>query len=174
MSELNSFYGVFQVWLGNFVTAEQGVEVMHLQQTPRQHHRFYYPYSSLGQHGLVRLNTLSEQAFCQTLAHMGCIPSALLLGYSLTREYGETRRVICDISAYQYAFLGIEGILQHCIEPGFYGEMQLLFADSLLLDICAYLLKSYQPLGLAHGHHPVIQFCHTVVRDCAGSIRLDS
>lgn len=174
MNESNALYGVFQVWLGNFVTVEQRREVLQLQELPRHHHRFYYPYSRLGQRGLVRLNTISEQAFCQTLAHLGCIPAALLLGYSLTREYGDTRRVICNISAYQYAFLGVEGILRHSIEPGFYDEMQLLFADSLLMEVCFYLVRNYEALGLDHGNHPVIQFCHTVVRDCLGSMRLDS
>ncbi len=174
MNEQHGFYGIFQVWLGNFVTADHGWEAMQLRNVPRKHPRFFYPYTRLGQRGLQRLNTLTEQAFCQKLAHMGCIPASLLLGYSLTREYGDTGRVICEISGYQYLYFGIEGILQHYIEPGFYEEVQLFFGDQLLLDVCWYLLRSYEPLGLDHGDHPVMQFCRMVTSESWKHPRLDS
>jgi hypothetical protein len=174
MNNPQQMYGIFQVWLGNFVTADQGWEAMQLRNVPRKHPRFFYPYTRQGQRGLLRLNTLSEQAYCQKLAHMGCIPASLLLGYSLTREYGDTGRVICEISGYQYAFLGIEAILQHYTEPGFYEEVQLFFGDSLLLDICWYLLRSYEPLGLDHGDLPVMQFCRMITSDSLNCPRLDS
>jgi|GEM_PF-1676133 len=174
MSNPQYFYGIFQVWLGNFVTAEQGWEAMQLRNVPRKHPRFFYPYTMLGQRGLQRLNTLAEQAYCQKLAHMGCIPASLLLGYSLTREYGDTGRVICEVSGYQYLYFGIEGVLQHYIEPGFYEEVQLFFGDRLLLDVCKYLLRCYEPLGLDHGDHPVMQFCRMVISDSWNNPRLDS
>ena len=174
MSNPQYSYGIFQVWLGNFVTAEQGWEATQLRNVPRKHQRFFYPYTRLGQRGMQRLNTLAEQAICQKLAHMGCIPASLLLGYSLTREYGDTGRVICEVSGYQYLYFGIEGILQHYIEPGFYEEVQLFFGDRLLLDVCSYLLRSYEPLGLDHRDHPVMQFCRMVISDSWSNPRLDS
>lgn len=72
------------------------------------------------------------------------------------------------------AYFGIEGILQHYLEPGFYEEVQLFFHDRLLLDICWYLLRSYEPLGLDHGELPVMQFCRMVTSDSLNCPRLDS
>ena len=52
MNEPHGFYGIYQVWLGNFVTADQGWEAMQLRNVPRKHSRFFYPYTRLGQRGL--------------------------------------------------------------------------------------------------------------------------
>ena len=41
MNSPQYFYGIFQVWLGNFVTADQGWEAVQLRNVPRKHPRFF-------------------------------------------------------------------------------------------------------------------------------------
>jgi len=174
MSQFNSEFGVFQVWLGHFLTTAQMYDADRVFQFERCHQRFHYPYTVFGQRGFLPLDTLAQQAFCQKLAHRGCIPSLLLLGHSLSTDYGDSKRVICDVSGYQYAFLGIEGILLHSTDPGFWQESQLFLETPQLYQICSYLQRKWQPLGLNHGNHPVIEFCEMLTEGCAFSMQLDS
>jgi len=160
MTQWSDYFGIYQMWLGHFLTEDLAIDADRVQHMHRQHHRFHFPYTKMGLMGLQRLETIQAQAFCQRLAHSGCIPSSMLLGLSLSTAYGDSRRVICDVSGYQYAFLAIEGILQHFEEPGFKEECQFFLRNSLLYQTCYYLSRKWQPLGFdLHQHHPVIKFC---------------
>lgn len=127
MTQGSDYFGIYQVWLGYFLTEDLVIDADRVQHLQRHHHRFHYPYTKMGVQGFHRLETIQAQTLCQRLAHRGCIPSLLLLGLSLSTAYGDSRRVICDVSGYQYAFLAVEGILLHCEEPGFWGGVPIVF-----------------------------------------------
>jgi len=175
MTQGSDYFGIYQVWLGHFLTEDLVIDADRVQHLQRHHHRFHYPYTKMGVQGFQRLETIQAQAFCQRLAHRGCIPSLLLLGLSLSTAYGDSRRVICDVSGYQYAFLAVGGILLHCEEPGFWEECQLFFHNPLLYQTCHYLANKWAPLGLHHHqHHPVIQFCEMLTKDFAETMKYDA
>lgn len=164
----------YLVWLGHFLTAANAADIKKAQQQVRKHPLFLYPYTALGARGLQVLYTLEEQAFCQNLAHAGCIPSSLLLGLSLSHEYRDSRRVICEVNAYQYAFCGIEAMLNHCGETGFSEEWSLFLESPVLFQVCHFLCRKWALLETSHQYHPVIQFCTALTQGCESFVHFDS
>lgn len=55
----------------------------------------------------------AEQAYLQVLAHVGCIPNCLLFGLSLSGQQPRTQRVLSELYAYEYMYLGIESMLHN-------------------------------------------------------------
>lgn len=159
MSDLTLLYTPVHVWLGNFITAEQVAESKHVKQIKGVHQRFLYPYTRQGRYGFQQLYSVEQQAFCQMLAHQGCIASALLFGFSLSTDYRVSRRIICPQNAYEYMFLGIEGLLECSAENSFVEEIEHFLVSPVLMQICTFLAEKSQQLGpVEHQCHPVIQF----------------
>ena len=163
MSDLTLFYTPIHVWLGNFITAEQVAESNRVKQIKGVHPRFLYPYTRQGRHGFQQLYSVEQQAFCQMLAHQGCIASALLFGFSLSADYRVSRRIICIKNAFDYAFLGIEGLLQCSDDNSFLEAIEQFLDSPLFYQICEFLVDKSQLFGGAeYQHHPVIQFCQAL------------
>ena len=107
------------------------------------------------------------------LAHQGCIASALLFGFSLSADYRVSRRIICIQNAYEYAFLGMEGLLKCSGDSSFLEEIEQCLDSPLFYQICEFLVEKSQQFGGAeYQHHPVIQFCRalTLSADAAGQL----
>lgn len=119
MVEVNFLVNSMQLSMRNLLSADMAKEIRDLGKCPGSHHRFLYPYTLVGSRGFRQLYSIEEQAFCQSLAHRGCIPSSLLFGYSLTTDYRDSRRVYCDVNAFEYQFIGIEALMNHCLDDGF-------------------------------------------------------
>ena len=173
MSDTTLFYTPIHVWLGNFITAEQVTEFNYVKQIKGVHQRFLYPYTRQGRYGFQQLYSVEQQAFCQMLAHQGCIASALLFGFSLSADYRVSRRIICIQNAYEYAFLGMEGLLKCSGDSSFLEEIEQCLDSPLFYQICEFLVEKSQLFGGAeYQHHPVIQFCRalTLRADAAGQL----
>ena len=165
MSDITLLYTPIHVWLGNFITAEHIAESNHVKQIEGVHQRFLYPYTRQGRYGFQQLYSVEQQAFCQMLAHQGCIASTLLFGFSLSSDYRVSRRIICPQNAYEYMFLGIEGLLECSAENGFVDEIEHFLVSPVLIQICAFLAEKSQQFGpVEHQSHPVIQFCRAIMQ----------
>jgi hypothetical protein len=152
-----------QVWLGNFISARHAVELKRVRQMSGVHPRCLYLYTHQGRRGFKPLYRFEQQAFCQFLAHQGCVVSSLLFGFSLSTSYRDSRRIICTISAYQYVFWGLESLLQCSQDQEFLPHIAPFLDDPLLQLICEFLLQKRQALGIEqHQFHPVIEFCQAL------------
>ncbi|WP_397472619.1 hypothetical protein [Rheinheimera sp.] len=168
----HSQYAV-QVWLGNFISAQHASELERVRQIPGVHPRCLYLFTRQGSGGFTPLYSIEQQAFCQFLAHRGCVLSSLLFGYSLSMAYRESRRIICMVSAYQYVFWGIEGMLQCSLDQDFLSHIAPLLDDPLLYLLCEFLLHKRQALGFEqHQYHPIIEFCQALTLNTSTASKL--
>lgn len=178
MIEVNFKVNSMQIWLGELISSKQLMESQNLRRRQLagdlNHNSFLYNHSIQGEKGFIPLENIGQQAFCQTLAHYGCIPSILLFGYSLSTAYSKTRRVYCDINAYEYCFIGIEMIMNQHLENGFIPAANLLTSSETLYKICDYLITSYSTLGFNHKNHPVIDFALICMAGLKNELRFDA
>ncbi|WP_397472637.1 hypothetical protein [Rheinheimera sp.] len=163
MSDTPLLYTPIHIWLGNFITTEHVAEFNFIRKIAGVHQRFLYPYTRQGRRGFQQLYSVEQQAYCQMLAHKGCIASCMLFGFSLSAAYRDSRRIICIKNAYEYAFLGIEGLLQCSVEDSFLDEVEQYLDSPVFYQICAFLAEKYPQFGgPEHQQHPVIQFCQAL------------
>lgn len=146
-------------WLGNLVTDDHLVEIAKGIKADKHHDCFLYPYTKHGADGFVPLETVEQQAFCQHLAHLGCIPAMLLFGFSLSSAYIDTRRVICPTSGDEYLFAGLSAFLLHHRDPGFEEEFAFFWGNFWFSEICRYVLSWFLMNRPNDREHPVRQFC---------------
>ena len=147
MNNANMIHTPIDVWLGHFVTTEQMTEINYVQQIVGVHRNYLYPHTQQGKFGFQQLHTVEQQAFCQMLAHQGCIASCLLFGFSLSTAYQDSRRIICLKSAYEYAFVGMEGLLMLSSDTSFRQQIES-FADSFVFyRICEFLVEMWHHFG---------------------------
>ena len=173
MSDLTFLFSPIHIWLGNFITSEQVAESNRVKQIKGIHQRLLYPYTRQGRYGFQQLYSVEQQAFCQMLAHQGCIASALLFGFSLSADYRVSRRVICIQNAYQYAFLGMEGLLECSEESGFLEAIEHFLVSPVLIQICTFLTEKSQQFGpVEHESHPVIQCCRALMQTAEATEQL--
>ncbi len=162
-------------WLGNLITAADLHEIECGIKAKRSHARFLYPYTRQGELGFVPLETVEQQAFCQYLAHQGCIPSMLLFGFSLSFAYIGTPRVICPMASAEYLFAGISAFLVHHRDKGFEREFAYFWGNFWFHEVCKYMLDWFVTNAPHDYDHPVRQFCEWWVANTGGSLhRLDS
>lgn len=128
-----------------------------------KHPSFILPHSSVGKLGFTPLKTFHQQAFCQKLAESGCIPSCLLLGFSLSNIHLSNRCITFELKAYEYMYLGIEAILREHKQEGFLEVSDYILKTKTLYQICIYLRSQSNELGLAHVNSDVLNFCHIYV-----------
>lgn len=161
-------------WLGQMLTTDQISELNSIGVISRAHLRFLLPYSSVGQRGFQPLIDLEQQAFCQILAHKGCIPGCLLFGYSLTLDYELSRRAIAEPTAYEYMFRGIEAFLFHHKDKGFEEEWVYFQGSHTLYRICVYLVSKATIYRPKTPNHSVIEFSKTLIDYVGDVVKLDS
>ena len=178
MIEVNYKVHSMQIWLGELISSKQLKEsqLLRLQQQRGQvtHRCFLYNHSIQGESGLLPLENIEQQAFCQTLAHHGCIASALLFGFSLATAYPKTQRVYCDINAYEYCFVGVEKIMHHHLEDGFIEAAEILTSSETFYKICDFLISNYSALGFEYKNHPVIDFAHVYMAGLKKELKFDA
>jgi hypothetical protein len=162
-------------WLGNLVSEDQLHEIARGIKADRSHDKFLYPYTKQGEIGFFPLETVAQQAFCQHLAHLGCIPATLLFGYSLSFDYIGTPRVICPHASIEYLFAGISAFLIHHRDKGFEREFAYFWGNYWFHEICRHVLEWFWVNAPDDHTHPVREFCEWWVANTGGTIhRLDS
>ena len=109
MRDYRTAYSPQQFWLGNFLTDTNMDEIIQAQMYPKCHDNFIYPYMKQRSCQFTPIYTIEEQAICQVLSHMGCIPATLLFGYSLSTEYEVSARVVCAEKSFEYLFIYCTG-----------------------------------------------------------------
>ena len=170
MIEVNFVLNSMQIWTGELLHPDRIPEVNRLCDErfikSLRHPQFILPHSILGEKGFIQLETAEQQAFCQILAHAGCIPSCLLFGLSLSDLPPLTPRVLCDINAYEYMYLGLEGMLYHHHEPGFVDEAGFLVGTRTMYNICQYVIERSKPLGFDHENTAVVNFAKICLAGC--------
>lgn len=178
MIEVNYRVHSMQIWLGDLISSKQLKESQILRRKQERgqvtHRCFLYNHSIQGESGLLPLTSIEQQAFCQTLAHFGCIPSSLLLGFSLSTAYQKTQRVYCDINAYQYCFVGVEKIMLHHLEDGFLEAAEILTSSNTFYRVCDFLISNYSSLGIENKSHPVIEFAHVCMAGLKNELKFDA
>jgi len=178
MIEVNFQVDSMQIWLGEIISPNQLNETQHIRQKQLagqlKHYHFLYEYSIQGEDGFNPLENVQQQAFCQTLAHLGCIPSTLLFGFSLSTAYPKTQRIYCDINAYEYCFIGLEKIMIHHLENGFVIAAESITSNPTLYKICEYLISNSASLGFNQQHHPVLKFAQICMAGLKSELKFDA
>ena len=178
MIEVNFKVNSMQLWTGELLAKDRAEEVNRLCskefiQTLR-HPQFILPQSILGERGFQALESVEQQAFCQILAHEACIPSCLLFGLSLSDVPPITSRVLCDINAFEYMYIGLEAMLYHHQDEGFVDEADFFIGTRAMYEICQYVIERSTPLGFEDEKTDVIQFAKICLAGIKTSIHLDS
>ena len=178
MIEVNFKVNSMQLWIGELLAKGRVEEVNRLCskefiQTLR-HPNFILPQSILGERGFIPLESAEQQAFCQILAHAGCLPSCLLFGLSLSDSSPITSRVLCDINAYEYLYVGLEMMLYQHQDDGFVDEAEFFIGTRAMYEICQYVIERSKPLGFDHEQTDVMQFAKICLAGIKTSIQLDS
>lgn len=172
MIELSYKVNSMQLWVGELLDPNRVAELNRLCSEEfilsLNHSRFILPQSILGERGFIPLETTEQQAFCQILAHAGCIPSCLLFGLSLSDAPPITPRVLCDINAYEYMYIGIEAILHQHNESGLVEEAEYFVGTKTMYQICQYVIEKSQTTRNEKLQDPVLEFA----KICLASIKL--
>ena len=178
MIEVNFNVNSMQIWTGELIAKDRIEEVNRLCSKKfihtLKHPKFILPQSILGERGFKPLVSIEEQAFCQVLAHAGCIPSCLLFGLSLSNAPPLTSRVYCDINAYEYMYLGLEAMLYQHQNEGFVDEANFLASTRTLYEICQHVIEQSKSLGFKHEDTDVIKFAKVCLVGIKTNIQLDS
>ncbi|MFC4653935.1 hypothetical protein ACFO3I_02730 [Rheinheimera marina] len=167
-------FGPQHFWLGHLLSKVDIQDIEFAVQAEKMHNRFLFPYTRQGEYGFTPLQTVEQQAFCQALAHRGCIPAALLFGYSLSYNYPASSRVLCTISSLEYLLAGLTALLCHHRDVGFNDEFTFLYGNTLLYKICLYVLEQLGSASEQEQRNPVIEFCEWMVGTLDSQLHLDS
>ena len=178
MVEVNFVVNSLQLCLSDLLTSEQLKELALIEKHSMEKRviepQFLYEYSLQAELGFIPLVTSGQQAFCQALAHMGCIPASLSLGYSLSDAYPKTRRILCDINAYEYCFVAFERMLIGYAVFSFASAAFFMTNNRTLYEICEFLTSNSCLNCFDHQHHPVIAFAETCMAGLKNDLRLDA
>lgn len=177
---MNNFASVMQckaVWLGDLLPAVQMAEIGKLCEQDNlvklPHNRFILPHSMIWQRGFVPPSDVAEQAYLQILAHIGCIPSCLLFGLSLSGQQLRSKRVLSELHAFEYMYLGVESILHNHTDPTFLEEADYLFSSSTMIDIFSYVATKGPSLGFNLQDSSVVQFAQIGLQGMTSTMNLN-
>lgn len=177
MTNFDSIMECKALWLGDLLPAKTMSEIEqlcaneNLEKLP--HKRFILPHSLIGERGFTSPRDAAEQAYLQVLAHVGCIPSCLLFGLSLSGQQPRTQRVLSELHAYEYMYLGIESMLHNHTDSIFLDEAEYMFASSIMIDIFGYVAEKGPSLGFDFQDSPVVQFANVGLKGMTSSLNLN-
>lgn len=177
MDNFDSVMECKALWLGDLLPAEQMAEIGilcaqdNLAKLP--HNRFILPHSMIWQRGFVPPSDFVEQAYLQILAHIGCIPSCLLLGLSLSGQQFRSKRVLSELHAFEYMYLGVESILHNHTESTFLEEADYIFSSSTMIDIFSYVATKGPSLGFNLQESSVVQFAEIGLKGMTSTMNLN-
>lgn len=177
MANFDSIMECKALWLGDLLPAKTMSEIEQLCANENLekllHKRFILPHSLVGERGFTSPRDAEEQAYLQVLAHVGCIPSCLLFGLSLSGQQPRTQRVLSELHAYGYMYLGIESILQNHTDSTFLDEADYMFASSTMIDIFSFVAEKGPSLGFHLQDSPVVQFATLGLKGMTSSLNLN-
>lgn len=177
MASFESVMECKALWLGDLLPSMRMSEIEQLCSTENlkklPHNRFILPHSIEGERGFLSPSDAVEQAYLQVLAHVGCIPSCLLFGLSLSGQQLRTKRVLSELHAYEYMYLGIESVLQNHTEPTFLEEADYMFNSSTMIDIFSFVAEKGPDLGFDLQDSNVVQFAQVGLQGMTSSLKLN-
>ena len=167
-----------QLYMGGLLDEKLELEVKSLIKSARagrlDHPRIILPISSFGQYGFRPIKTITHQAFTQQLAYEGCIASTLLFGHSLSEISPLSSRVICEINAFEYMYIGLEAILFCCNEVGFAKAFEYVASSSVLYDVCHYVLAKTTSSNYVADNPDVVKFAQLMCCGAKHTVKIDS
>lgn len=162
MCEIDSVMDTKGIWLGDLLSQSERIEIericLHFNYSKLSDSQVISPHSPIAKRGFVPPTDTSSQAYYQVLAHMGCIPSCLLFGLSLSEYPPRSKRLLSQIHAFEYMYLGVESLLNNQTNDSFLNDAAFIFKTNAMLDILRFVVQEAPTLGSGQQDPKVIKF----------------